>query len=289
MRSKKITYGIIGYPLRHTLSPAMHNTAFRELKANATYKAFSLKADQLDDFFVNLKEKSSPIFGLNVTIPYKEEVLKYMDTLTPFAQRVGAVNTIVISPERTLTGHNTDGPGFLAHLVELKINTKGKRVAILGAGGSARAILATLCLIPERPESIKIYNRTSSRLDDLLEDLKTRFDVSIIQPVTQVEDLNVEIADILINTTSVGLGKDDPCIVDEEALHSNLFVYDLIYNPAQTALLKAARRRGAKTANGAGMLFYQGVLALQHWADMVLDDEIKQKMRKSLQKELESA
>lgn len=279
------TYGIIGYPVKHSLSPVMHNAAFQALEVDATYKLFPLAENELDDFFQKLREKTSPVFGLNVTVPYKEKILPYLDTLAPLAQRIGAVNTIVINKERKLTGYNTDAPGFLAHLSELKFNLHDKRITILGAGGSARAILVALCLIPERPQSIRLYNRTSSRTDELLKSIGSRVDVSIVEPVSSIDDLNIELADLLINTTSLGMKEGDPCVVDEHLLHSNILVYDLIYNPKETVLLKMAKAKEAQIANGLGMLFYQGVLAFQHWAGIPLRDETKNIMREVLERE----
>ncbi len=284
MSTPKPIYGIIGFPLEHSLSPVMHNTAFKELGVDAEYKLFPLQEEELGDFFADLREKDSPIFGLNVTVPYKEAVIKYLDVLSPFAQKVNAVNTIVISPERKLTGFNTDGPGFLTHLIELGFQTGGKRVAILGAGGTTRAIVAVLCLLPERPASIKIYNRTRENLGQLLGDLGKRLDVSIVQPADSIDDLDIAMANLLINTTSVGLKANDPGLVDENLLHKGLLVYDVIYNPAETRLLKMAKKKGAKTSNGLGMLFYQGILALQHWSEAELDEDVKMIMRENLQK-----
>jgi len=280
--SPKAVYGIIGYPIEHSLSPLLHNTAFEELKVNAEYKLFPLKKEELADFFSDLKQKSSPIFGLNVTVPYKEEVIPYMDSLSPYAERAMAVNTIVISRDRAFRGFNTDGPGFLAHLTELGVKTQDKRIAILGAGGTARSIISVLCLIPERPHSILVYNRHREKTENLIQDLRKRLDLSIVQPVSTIEDLNVELADLLINTTPLGLKEDDPCLVTEELIHGHLFVDDVIYNPPQTPLLRCARCKGAQTANGLGMLFYQGVLSFQHWADAELDNKVKNKMRQKL-------
>ena len=279
----KTTYGIIGYPLNHTLSPVMHNAAFKEFGVDAVYKPIPLKEEGLDDFFEELKSGTCPIFGLNVTVPYKEKVIDYLDALNSLAERIGAVNTIVIDPDRKLIGYNTDAPGFIAHLKELKMETKGQRIAILGAGGSCRAILATLCMIPDRPEIIRIYNRTPQRTQELVKDLGERFDLSIVEAVDHVEELDVEHSDILINTTSVGLKKTDPSLVPGDLLHPDLFVYDLIYNPKETRLLKEAREAGARSANGLGMLFYQGVLSLQHWAARDISDTVKKKMRDALE------
>ena len=284
MDAQTAVYGIIGYPVAHSLSPLMHNTAFKELGVDAVYKLFPLKKNELDIFFTELRKPSSPVFGLNVTVPYKEAVLEYLDNITPLAQKIMAVNTIVINKERKLLGYNTDAPGFLAHLVELQFNTRDKRIAIMGSGGSARAILAVLCMIPERPDSIKIYNRTPQRLDNLLEDLSARIDTSIVAPVASIDDLDIPEADLLINTTSVGLKPEDPSLVDVDLIHRKLLVYDLIYNPPMTPLLKTARAGGARAANGLGMLYYQGVLAFQHWANVLLDDDVKAKMRQALEK-----
>ncbi len=284
--AQRSVYGIIGYPLAHSLSPLMHNVAFKELGVDAVYQLFPLKEEELDGFFEKLRERSNPIFGLNVTTPYKERAVRYLDNVSPLVERIMAVNTIVITRERRLIGYNTDAPGFLSHLVELQFNTRGKKIAMLGSGGAARAILGVLCMIPERPVSIKIYNRSTGRLNELLKDLATRMDTSIVEPVMSIDDLEIPEADLLLNTTSVGLRKDDPCLIDEALIHPSLLVYDLIYNPAETELLKMAKRRGARTANGLGMLYYQGVLGLQHWANVQLDERVKNVMRRALEESL---
>jgi shikimate dehydrogenase len=278
------TYGILGYPVEHSLSPLMHNTAFKALKVDATYKLFSLKEDELDDFFKELRQKDSSIFGLNVTVPYKERVIPYLDSLSPFAEKARAVNTIVISKARQLAGHNTDGPGFLAHLGELRFDLSDKRVVILGAGGTTRAILTSLALVPERPPSIHIFNRTYAKAEALVRDLGQRLDVSSVKVVSSLEELNIELADLLINTTSVGLNNPYESPVGKEFLHAHLLAYDVIYKPKETLLLKMAREKGAQTANGLGMLFYQGMLAFQHWANRELDGALKAKIRQELEK-----
>jgi len=267
MNENQTTYGIIGDPLTHSLSPVMQNAAFKELGVDAQYELFPLQEDEVEKFFKDLKNKNSPIFGLNVTVPYKETVIKYLDKQSPLVQKIQAVNTIVINEKRELIGFNTDAPGFLAHLKELKCATADSKIAILGAGGSTRAVLAALCMVPERPERIKIYNRTESRLRDLIKDLSERIELDIVEVAMSVDDLNLEEADLLINTTSLGMKRDDICLVDEGLLHKNMLVYDIVYNPAQSKLLEMAKMKGARTSNGLGMLYYQGVLALQHWAE----------------------
>jgi len=286
MEEQKAIYGIIGNPLGHSLSPVMHNAAFQALDVDAEYKLFPLKEDQLDEFFKDLKKEDSPIFGLNVTVPYKEHVFQYMDRLSPLAEKIGAVNTIFISKNRELIGYNTDAPGFMAHLAELQFNTADKRIAILGAGGSTRAILTALCMIPERPRIIKIYNRTTSKVDELLSDLKVKINIDVVEPVISIDDLDIPGCDLLINTTSVGMSKEDPSLVEEDLLRPGMLVYDLIYNPPETPLLKFARNQGALTANGLGMLYYQGVMALQRWAETEIDESVKYQMRLALEEAL---
>ena len=278
------SYGIIGNPLTHSLSPIMHNTAFKALDVEAVYKKFPLEEDQLEGFLKNLKDEESFIFGLNVTVPYKEKVCPYLDTLTPLAKKLGAVNTIVIQKDRKLVGYNTDAPGFLTHLSELNVNFHNKNVSIMGAGGSCRAILTSLCLVPEKPKVIKIYNRNAERLENMLKDISQCVDIGIVKMAMAIDDLDIESSDLLINTTSVGLKEEDPCLIDVDMLHSNLFVYDLIYNPVKTTLLQMAEERGSSISNGLGMLFYQGVLAFQHWAeDVEVTEKVKNKMREALE------
>jgi shikimate dehydrogenase len=280
----KAIYGLIGYPLGHSLSPIIHNTAFNELKVDAEYILIPTKKDELEAFFKDLRRPDNPIFGLNVTIPYKEDVIPLLDKLDPFAAKVGAVNTIVISNDRQLTGHNTDGPGFLAHLTDIGFNPGGKRISIIGAGGAARALLAVFSLITDRPESILIYDIDQPKAQNLLADLGKRLDTHHIKVVKSLDDLNIELADLLVNATPIGLKAEDPSLVTEEHLHPHLTVYDLIYNPSETPLLKTAKKRGAKTVNGLRMLFYQGVLAFQHWADAQISEKVKRRMWAELEK-----
>jgi len=276
-------YGIIGNPVEHSLSPVMHNAAFKALKVNAVYKLFPLADTQeLKLFMEDLKEADNPIFGLNVTVPYKQDILPYLDSIDPYADKIGAVNTLVIDHERKIRGFNTDGPGFLSHLTELNFDPSAKRVAILGAGGTTRAIISSLCLLPKGPERITLYNRTRSNAEVLVEDMGRKINTGIVTVVDHPEDLNIELADLLINTTKAGMNDHDPLLIDPASLHNGMLVYDVIYSPFETKLLKEARLKNAQTANGLGMLFFQGVLAFWHWSEVELDGSIKKIMRKSL-------
>ena len=281
--NKITTYGLIGYPLGHSLSPCMHNTAFRALDVEAVYELFPLKEDEVESFIKGLRKQDSHIFGLNVTVPYKEKVIPFLDALSPFAEKVGAVNTIVVDENKKLIGHNTDGPGFWSHLTELGFDPEAKRVALIGAGGAARAIIAVLCLMDKCPENIRLYDIDFEKADYLVDDLGGRIDTGIVTVVKSVDDLNIEIADLLINATPVGLKPSDPTLFEEELLHPDMLVYDLIYNPRETKLLAMAKERGAQVSNGLGMLFYQGVLAFEHWAGFELMPAIREQMRMSLE------
>jgi len=282
MQSSKI-YGLVGYPLGHSFSPLMHNAAFEALEVDATYKLFPLKEDELDSFLKNLKEEDSPIFGLNITVPYKEKVIFYLDNLNPYAQKVKAVNTIVVGKDRKLTGYNTDGPGFLAHLTELGFDSKSKRISILGAGGAARAILSVFCMAEEKFEWIKIYDIDYDKAKALVLDLSENLNCQNVEVCQSIDDLNIELSDLLINATPIGLKDSDDVLVEPDLLHANMLVYDLIYNPAETKLLKMAKEKGAKVSNGLGMLFYQGVLAFQHWAEIDLPEIVRNKMKAALE------
>ncbi|MBU0468771.1 MAG: shikimate dehydrogenase [Candidatus Omnitrophica bacterium] len=282
----KTQYGLVGYPLGHSLSPLMHNAAFEALEVDALYKLFPLEEEELEGFFKDLKDEFSPIFGLNVTVPYKEKVVQYLDNVDPLVDKIKAVNTILINDERKLIGYNTDAPGFLAHLSEIGFKSEDKNVAILGAGGAARAIVSVLCLIVERPKTIKLYDIDKGKADLLIKDIGEMINVDIVETVNSIDDLNIELADLLINATPIGMKEDDPCLVDEGLLHSDMLVYDLIYNPAETELLRMAREKGAQVSNGLGMLYYQGVLAFQHWAGQEIDQNIKNIMREALEKGL---
>lgn len=283
MTDKLTTYGLIGYPLGHSLSPCMHNTAFRALDVQAVYELFPLNAEEVEPFIQKLRDPSGHIFGVNVTVPYKEKVVPLLDALSPFAEKAGAVNTIEVTPERKLIGHNTDGPGFWAHLSEIGFEAAGKSIAILGAGGASRALISVFCLMEEPPSVIRIYDVDALKAELLVNDLGARMDTGRVEVVQSVDDLNIEITDLLINATPIGLKSTDPLLVDSGLLHGDMLVYDLIYNPKETLLLKTAKARGAKTANGLGMLFYQGVLAFEHWAGYELIPAVREQMRLSLE------
>jgi len=275
-------YGILGYPVKHSFSPAMHNAAFSALKINAKYESFEVKPDQLKDFFTKMAEKN--IYGLNVTIPYKEKILDFasLDSESNYLKQIKAVNTIV-KKDGKWKGFNTDIAGFSRHLKE-NFTPSGKKAAILGAGGAARAVAYVLADCAS--SQIDIFDIDANKAKDLALVIKKLFLNFQINAVDSIAGLKIKDKDLLINATPVGLKESDPCLVDEAMLHKNLFVYDLIYNPPETKLLTLAKHIGAKTANGLSMLLYQGMLSFKIWTGQDAPQEV---MWQALQGELKNA
>ena len=272
-------YGVLGYPVKHSFSPAMHNAAFSALKINAKYKSFEVKLDQLKDFFAKMAEKN--IYGLNITIPYKEKILDFVspDKGSDYLKELKAVNTVA-RQEGIWKGFNTDVAGFSQHLKEI-FAPSGKKVAILGAGGAARAV--AYALAESAVSEIDIFDIDANKVKDLALVIKKLFLNFQINAVNNIAGLKIKDKDLLINATPVGLKESDFCLVNEEMLHKNLLVYDLIYNPPETKLLALARHIGARTANGLSMLLYQGMLSFKIWTGQDAPQEV---MWKALQGEL---
>jgi len=254
------TFGLIGYPVKHSLSPLMQNAAFNRLKIKAKYKLFPLQERQLKSFLNSLKKKN--ISGLNVTIPHKEKVLDYINGfISEGVRAIGAANTIVVDKNGKLKAYNTDYLGFSRHIKELKLMPK--KVAIIGAGGAAKAVV--FALIKNKAEEICIFDIDKFRSLALVSRFNKLFPECSINAVASIEELVIQQKDMLVNASPVGLKESDPLLINPAHLHKGLFVYDLIYNPVQTKLLKAAEEAGCSYSNGLGMLLYQGAEALELW------------------------
>lgn len=266
-------YGVLGYPAKQSLSPLMHNAAFKALGINAEYKIFEKSPQELENFLHTLAQQN--IFGLNVTLPYKEKVIPFLDKISDQVKLIGAVNTVKLSGAK-LEGFNTDGEGFLRHLSgDLGFDPKDKNISIIGAGGAARAISAYLGI--HQPRSISIFDADREKLLTLVSHLKTNFKKIGIKAADSIEELNIENSDLLINATPVGMKETDPLLVDEKLIHRGLLVYDLIYNPKETKLLKVAKGKGAEISNGLGMLLCQGMFSFEIWTGSKAPKEIMQK------------
>ncbi len=256
----KKVYGVIGNPIEHSLSPVMHNAAFEALGLDAIYLAFRVAEHDLGDAIRGAK--SLGIAGLNVTIPLKEKALAFVEA-DDIASRIGAINTIDFT-SGTPTGYNTDGIGALTVLKERVGEIRGKEVLILGAGGAARAIAFYLDTEGAR---VTIANRTEDRAAMLASSLHNADFISLSE-----EELkrHIKDADILINTTSVGMyPRADATLVNAGMMHSRLVVFDIVYNPAETKLLREAKKAGVQTIiEGVKMLVYQGAASFRIWTGM---------------------
>jgi shikimate dehydrogenase len=258
---EKSIYGVLGFPVKHSLSPAMHNAALACLKLNAEYRLFEVRPEGLNSFFCGLKKQN--ISGLNVTVPYKEKALEFviLDQDSLYLKKIGAINTI-INKGGVYYGYNTDISGFFRHLKE-HIEPKGKKVALLGAGGASRAV--SYALAASGAAEVAIFDIDTVKAAKVVEMVKELFPGFAVSKASSIQELAIEDKDILINATPCGMKESDPSPVAEELLHCNLLVYDLIYNPQETKLLALARKKGAKTANGLGMLLYQGALSFEYF------------------------
>lgn len=259
--------GIFGYPIEHTFSPLMHNAAFSALGLDYCYMPFEVQPEDLKSAVESIRALN--IRGVNITVPHKEAVIKYLDELSKEAKLIGAVNTIENRGGK-LIGHNTDARGFIKSLLEdAKIRVEGKRILLLGAGGAGKGVAVSCAL--EGASEIIIANRTIKRAEELAKYLsmhfkKTRFSAIPLEIERHKISNAVVKTDILINATSLGLKGKGLLPISQKDLHRELVIYDLIYNPQITPLLKIAKRAGVKKAvNGLGMLIYQGALAFQIW------------------------
>ncbi|MBA7647473.1 Shikimate dehydrogenase (NADP(+)) [subsurface metagenome] len=274
--------GLIGYPIGHTLSPAMHNRAFEYLDLNYIYLPFPVEKNNLKGALRALPALG--IVGVNVTLPYKEKVREYLDEVTEEAELTRAVNTILVRDNR-LIGYNTDGEGFITSLKKgAGVDPKGKKVVIIGAGGAGRAV--SIQLAKEGVKGIDLFDIIFDKAQDLASHIEKNIPEAKVTALKE-EGLEKEIkeADILINATPVGIKPDDLPPIDPKLLHPNLLVYDLIYNPSKTRLLSEAEEIGAKTLNGMGMLLYQGALAFTIWTGREAPIEV---MARALEEELKT-
>ncbi len=256
-------YGVIGYPVKHSLSPVFQNPAFQELGINAVYVAFEIKPEDFEDAIKGLKALN--IKGVNVTLPYKEAVINFADFLSEDVKIISSANTLKFT-ERGTEAYNTDWRGFLKSIKE-HTELKGKRVLVLGAGGSARAILFAL---KKAEAEVYIWNRTKSKAENLAGIFGGKV-------VDMPEDI-IKDVDIIVNTTSVGLSEKDPPLFDYDTISEHHVVFDIIYK--KTKLLEKAREKGAVTIDGLDMLVYQGAESFKIWTGK--EPPIKV-MKKSLQ------
>ena len=254
---------VVANPIKHSISPFIHNRAFEATHTNGVYLAWEVEATDLAETVANIRRYQ--MFGINLSMPYKEQVIPYLDQLSEEARLIGAVNTVV-NREGTLIGYNTDGKGFFKSLPSFKISKK--RLVLLGAGGAAKAILAQAIL--DGVSQISVFVRSSSmgKTRPYLEKIQnaTGFRVDLFE-LEDVQDLQDSItkADLLVNATSVGMDESSHPIPTSIVLPEKLLVADVIYQPFETPFLKWAKEQGNQSINGLGMLLYQAAEAFQLW------------------------
>jgi shikimate dehydrogenase len=250
--------GVIGDPVEHSLSPALHNAGFASLGADWVYVAFRVAAGRAGQALEAMR--SLGIGGLSVTMPHKQQVAELVDALDPAAQALRSVNTVVVLPDGRLQGHSTDGAGFVAALLAGGHVVVGRSVAVMGAGAAARSIIDALAR--QQVERIVVVNRTH---DSAVAAAELAGDAGSVGSAADIPSV-----DIVVNATSVGMGSSvlpfDPAL-----LRSGQVVADIVYHPRQTALLAEAERRGAHPVDGLGMLVHQAALQQQLWVGRMPD------------------
>ena len=254
---------VVANPIKHSISPFIHNRAFEATNTNGVYIAWEVEGTDLAETVANIRRYQ--MFGINLSMPYKEQVIPYLDQLSEEARLIGAVNTVV-NREGTLIGYNTDGKGFFKSLPSFKISRK--RLVLLGAGGAAKAILAQAIL--DGVSQISVFVRSSSmeKTRPYLEKIQNatgfRVDLFALEDVQDLQD-SITQADLLVNATSVGMDGSSQPIPTSIVLPEKLLVADVIYQPFETPFLKWARNQGNQSINGLGMLLYQAAEAFELW------------------------
>lgn len=259
--------GIIGYPIAHSMSPAFQQAALDACGVRSQYLAYQVAPDEVGPFINGLRQPG--IVGINVTVPHKETVMPFLDEIDDWATEAGAVNTIVNRGGR-LSGHNTDGYGFLRALREgANFEPRGRRTLILGAGGAARGV--TLALAREGVSHLTIANRTPERAGNLAHLARNRGITSraIALGGRGLAEASAD-ADLIVNCTSIGMTHgpgEDRSPLDARIIPPAALVNDLVYNPLETRLLREAAQAGARTLGGIQMLVYQGAASFEMWLE----------------------
>lgn len=252
---------LIGFPVEHSMSAIMHNYAFKFLGLDFVYELKSVKPKDLEEF--TKKELRKKDFrGGNITIPHKIKIIRHLDRIDNSVQSIGAVNTI-LNDDGTLLGYNTDGVGALKALKQVYGNLSSTSTIVLGAGGASRSICYHLS---KEIKNLTILNRTPKKAADLAFNFKANRKAIVNHGSLAEISKYLPHADILINTTSVGMSPNtEESLVSMDQLHSNLLVFDIVYNPIRTQLIKDSEKVGARTLTGVNMLVYQGTEAFKIW------------------------
>ena len=259
--------GVIGDPVQHSRSPQMHNAAIVERKLDYVYVPFHVRSGELREAIEGFKALN--VLGVNVTIPHKQTVMPILDDVSHEATLIGAANTLIFCDGR-VSGDNTDAQGFLRAMTEEGIDIPvGGSAVVLGAGGAARAVVVALAL--SGLDLITIANRTEWKAIQFEKDLATisETEISAVDLASNQLNLAIRSADLLVNTTSVGMQETDQLLIDPDSLNPGTIVYEIVYTPPETPLLRVAREKGCQTIGGIGMLVHQGAIAFEKWIGIV--------------------
>ena len=264
------TYAVIGDPIDHSLSPNIHNAAFRHLKLEHTYIAYKIPAGELSAGIEALK--AIKIAGFNVTVPHKIEMMKFLDEMDTTCKVIGAVNT-VLNEDGKLKGYNTDMIGFLDPIKKKNLTIKDSQVLLLGAGGAARAIVTAM--VKEKSGKITIVNRTLENANRLAEFTKK---IGGDADTVSIQEANKLITDykFIINSTSIGM-RNEPSPISTENISKNSIVYDLVYQPINTDLIKKSKENGATIIYGYQMLLSQAACSFEIWHKMEAPYDVMKK------------
>ena len=258
-------YLVIGNPIEHSMSPLIHNYWIKKNNIRAIYDKKKLNSGDLKDLIMKIREKN--ISGVNVTIPFKKEIIPYLDKLTLDADSTQSVNTILLTSENKIVGHNTDIGGFENAIKDTEYNLSGKKILILGSGGVTASII--FALYKMEVSSITLTNRTKTKA----EYLQNFYNTTIVKKngwneIRVVEWGDIPEFDMIINATSVGLNNNNNLNLDFSKIGKNKFFYDVIYNPKETNFLKKGKDLGNKTENGKKMFIFQAAEAFKIWHDI---------------------
>lgn len=274
---------VVANPIKHSISPFIHNRAFEATNTNGVYLAWEVEGTDLAETVANIRRYQ--MFGINLSMPYKEQVIPYLDQLSEEARLIGAVNTVV-NREGTLIGYNTDGKGFFKSLPSFKIS--GKRMVLLGAGGAAKAILSQAILDGVSQVSVFVRSASIEKTRPYLEKLQNetgfKADLFALEDVSELQ-ARITDSDLLVNATSVGMDGVSQPIPTSIVLPEKILVADVIYQPFETPFLKWARNQGNHAVNGLGMLLYQAAEAFQLWTGKEMPtDQIWELLKQKYQK-----
>ena len=272
----KTKLGIIGHPIGHTLSPTLHKAGLNYHGLNIDFKAWDVGREELHEFVIEARDKKNKVIGFSVTVPHKETIMPMLDSISEEAVSAGAVNMVTNDGGR-LIGYNTDGAGFIRSIIEkTEFDFKGKKILVLGAGGSARGVVAAIK--NHKFDSLVVANRTMDRASKLLLELGLgKMSAKVVEMDSLEMNQIASESDLIVHCTTVGMtGGSEPykSLIKADNISDKSLVYDLVYNPGVTPLLMEAKKAGATIMTGIWMLVYQGAIAFEKWTSMEAPIEI---------------